>query len=200
MLRSASAAMRQLQNRYRGMLPSRPTLGTEMKRIRRYVTCSLMISTRTARIHHRSASAGLALAPVRISLRLLFTHSLLSADQSMNPYAPAHTPRLDHISFNTFNDVERRLPHVVHSSAAFHCIIAHSRHLSLSSRQPSVAISLSLLYAMIVSSTPLSSLMKVRHLSRSSRPSSSPIISWSVRLRQNSRGSSADDGENKVWR
>ena len=181
MLRSASAAMRQLQNRYRGMLPSRPTLGTEMKRIRRYGTCSLMISTRTARIHHRSASAGLALAPVRISLRLLFTHSLLSADQSMNPDAPAHTPRLDHISFNTFNNVERRLPHAVRAPPSIASSLTHAIcHLSLSRHANHFCCNLPLffyLYAMIVSSTPLSSLMKVRHLSRSSRPSSSPIIS-----------------------
>jgi len=49
------------------------------------------------------------------------------------------------------------------------------------------------------SSTPLSALMKVRHLLRSPRPSSSPIISWSTRLRQNSSGSRALDGVKNVW-
>ena len=98
----------------------------------------------------------------------------------MNPYAPAHTPRLDHISFNTFNNVERRLPHAVRAPPSIASSLTHAIcHLSLSRHANHLLQSLSLfyLYAMIVSSTPLSSLMKVRHLSRSSRPSSSPIIS-----------------------
>ena len=55
------------------------------------------------------------------------------------------------------------------------------------------------LYASMVSSTPLSALMKARHLVRSSRPSS-PIISWSMRLRQYSRGRRAVEGAKSVWK
>ena len=52
----------------------------------------------------------------------------------------------------------------------------------------------------MVSSTPDSALTNARHFSRSPMASSSPTISWSVRLRQYSSGSRAVLGAKRVWK